>query len=143
MALRTAGTAHRFPSTTHRPWREPDTVIISLTLILTVVIATTLHLPPKVPPLGVVNNSDLTVSLEVRPADESGWMSLGTFAPGRTTVREVIDQGAQWLVRARAGSHPGPEFAVTRSQMRDRKWTVVIPAAVVESVRRNGAVPEP
>ena len=30
-------------------------------------------------------------------------MGLGSFPSGQTTVREVIDQGDAWLVRARVG----------------------------------------
>jgi hypothetical protein len=144
MALRTARTAPRpLRSTTQRWWQRPDNVIVLVTLILIMAVATMLHPPPKVPPVHVVNESTLTLSLAVRPSNVSGWMDIGTFRPGQTTVQEIIDQGDTWLVTARAGSRTSPPFAVSRSQMRDQHWKLTVPQEVTDHLRRNGAVPEP
>src|SRR4051812_13370965 len=102
MALRTAGTRpRRFPSHTEVWWQRPDNIIICLTLVATLAVATTFAPPSKTPPVTIVNGSPLKISLEVRPAGSRGWMALGTFPSGQTTLREVIDQGDAWLVRAR------------------------------------------
>ena len=144
MALRTAGTTpRRLGSPTPRWWRHPDNIIIALALVLTVATATTLRLPAKTPPLTIVNGSALSMSLEVRSADDSGWMGLGTFTPGPTTVHQVIDQGDSWLVRARVGPHIAEPFAVSRTELRAEDWELTVPDAVTESLRREGAEPEP
>ena len=85
----------------------------------------------------------MTVSLDVRPAGSQGWMGLGSFPSGQTTVREVIDQGDAWLVRARVGSHTAAPFAVSRKQLADQRWRLIVPAGVTASLRADGAVPEP
>jgi hypothetical protein len=144
MTLRTTAIRpRRAPRSVERLWHRPDNVIIALTLIVTAAAATTMHLPPKSPPLTVVNDSNLTVSLEVRPANAPGWMGLGAFPPGRTVIHEVIDQGATWLVRARVGSHIAAPFAVPREQLDAHHWRLAVPQSVAASLQHRGAVPEP
>ena len=143
MALRTAGTApRRFPSITRRWWKHPDNVVIALTLVFTVAIATRLQLPAQTPPLRIVNNSALTVSLDVRPTKVSGWTGLGIASPGQTTVDGAIDQGRLWVVRAQVGSHTATSFVVSRAQLEDQRWKLTIPSAVTDQLRADGAVPE-
>ena len=73
MALRTAGTRpRRFPSHTEVWWQRPDNIIIGLTLVATLAVATTFNLPSKTPPVTIVNGSPLKISLEVRPAGITG-----------------------------------------------------------------------
>lgn len=145
MALPIAPVSFRRTSSSlvHRLRRHPDKIVITLTLALVVGVATVLSPPPKIPPLKIVNRSALTVSIEVRPAQQPGWLDIGAFGPGRTSVAEVIDQGSAWLVLVSAGSHATAPFAVSRDQLRAQRWTLTIPNGPLESLRRQGVVPRP
>lgn len=90
------------------------------------------------------NPTAYALDVEVSPGSGTGWTSAGSVRQASTAeVHEVIDQGDVWQFRFDSQGESGGELVLTRAELEDAGWRVVIPAAVGERLARAGAPPTP
>lgn len=91
--------------------------------------------------LSIDNPTEQRVKVQVRGADSTGWMPVGTVPAGQTySPDHVIDQGQTWTFRF---SHR--EVAIERTYERDeleaQDWQVTVPAELTQRLREEGITP--
>jgi hypothetical protein len=90
----------------------------------------------------VVNPGVYDLEVEVKGADDDGWLGLGTVQRGAmASFDEVIDQGDQWVFRFGSGGQPGGEVTLSRSQLRTDGWRLEVPTDVLDRLRTAGVPP--
>lgn len=100
--------------------------------------------PAFVERIAIVNASPYDIGVEVTDADRDGWTSVTTAGSGATSFGlEVVDQGPVWIFRFRSQGRDGGELRTTRDELRDRRWSVEVPAEVSDRLRRAGVSPTP
>jgi hypothetical protein len=100
--------------------------------------------PTRIERMTVVNPSPYDLSIDVRGANEDGWVAIGLVDQRATTdVQEVLDQGQQWTFRVAGQGHPAGTFTLTRPQLAQASWRVDIPPAIAATLQAAGAPPSP
>lgn len=91
-----------------------------------------------------VNPTDYPAHVEVSDASRQRWLGLGIAQRDKeTVVEDVIDQGEVWVFRfTYAGEHE-EELEMSRSELIDVGWEVVVPQSFEDSLRRLGVKPPP
>ncbi len=127
--------------------RRPTLQYVAAVVFVAIIVGEVVLLlrgPSFVDQVRFTNRSGLLIDVDVTDEDRDGWIAVAIVRPQQTvTTREVIDQGATWIFRFRSAGHDGGEIRITRKQLERSRWTVVIPAWVVERLVRAGAQPTP
>lgn len=90
------------------------------------------------------NPTAYALDIEVSPGTGSGWTSAGSVRQASTAeVHEVIDQGDVWQFRFDSQGESGGELVLTRAELEDADWRIVVPAEVGDRLARAGAPPTP
>lgn len=125
-----------------RPWHLGASMMTVLALLWAG--PSLLGTPKVVAEVSVVNRSDFDVHVDVTDEGRDGWVSLTTANKASTTVAEdVVDQGDVWVFRFQAQGREGGELPLGRDDLDRSGWTVEVPAAVIEQLRRLGTPPTP
>lgn len=115
------------------------TGVLALAMAAVVIASPATRLPSTVDRLSVRNPTVYAVEIDVRGAQEPGWLSLGSVWRDSTqTVEDVLDQGDQWIFRFRYGGEEAGELVLSRAQLRDEGWRVTVPSEVGDGLAREG-----
>jgi hypothetical protein len=118
------------------------TGVLAAAVLGVVLISPATQLPSFIPHLSLANPTGYAVEIDVRAADDSGWLNLGSVRrESRYTIDEVLDQGDQWIFRFRYGGEDGGELVVSRAELRADRWRITVPAEVGERLQREGFEP--
>ena len=118
------------------------TGVLAAAVLGVVMVSPATRLPSSVPRLSLANPTDYAVEIDVRGADEGGWLNLGSVRrESRYTIDEVLDQGDQWVFRFRYGGEDGGELVVSRAELRADRWRVTVPAEVGGRLQQEGLQP--
>ena len=114
--------------------------VVGVALLLLVMPA--LRLPSYVDAVSISNPHLWHVEVDVGRPDGSRWIGLGHVGRETTrTFRSVIDPGDQWVFRfAYAGIDQG-EVVVSRVDLKQAGWKVIIPDDFAERMRAAGETP--
>jgi hypothetical protein len=95
--------------------------------------------PEFVSHVDIVNRTEFQLNAQVTDAHRDGWLGLRVVQPESTTiVRDVIDQGDAWIFQfSRAGTTAG-ELRVTRDQLENDDWQIVVPKSFEKPLRNDG-----
>jgi hypothetical protein len=106
---------------------------------------TQLLAPPRfISRINFENPTAYDLHIEVTDAKRDGWMPVGTARRDGTTIaEEIYDIGDVWLFRFGGQGEHGGELPLTRTQLKQDKWRVQIPAGVGDQLRERGASPPP
>ena len=98
--------------------------------------------PRTIAKVTLENHSVYDVHITATGADRDGVTSVG-IAPARsaTEIDDVIDQGDVWIFHFDGQARDGGEIQITRRELADHGWKVVIPDAVAARLRAAGAAP--
>ena len=97
-----------------------------------------------VPRLTFENPTAYAIEIEASPGTGTGWTSVGSVRQMSTAdVSEVTDQGDVWQFRFRSQGKIGGELSLTRSELEESGWRIVIPAEVGTTLAQTGAPPTP
>lgn len=87
--------------------------------------------PPSTVDLVIANESDRDVTVILAGPEGSPVLPVATVDAGEErTVEEVLDQGGTWVVTFRVAGEPAGELEVTREELAERGFQVVVPATV-------------
>jgi hypothetical protein len=87
--------------------------------------------PAFVDHVTIDNRSDSEVHVVVRSSDGGGALGLAVVDPDRSTrLDEILDQGDTWEFELSRGRADLGVITVTRAELEDNGWKVVIPASV-------------
>jgi hypothetical protein len=131
----------------HVPRRTFPTITIAVALVIVGVLlcaamAYALRDPDYVSRVTVENPSQLDVNVSVRPANDESRLILATVAPTTSTRNfDVLDQGDDWIFSFSSGGVDGGSLRVSREQLSDDGWRVVIPESVIERLQTGAFVP--
>jgi hypothetical protein len=90
----------------------------------------------------VVNSGVYTLELEVKGADDHGWVGLGAVEREATArFDQVIDQGDQWVFRFSSGGESGGEVKLSRSYLKANGWRLDVPVEIHDRLRTAGIPP--
>jgi hypothetical protein len=93
--------------------------------------------PATVDHLTIENRGTWSVNVSIQGSDPSDWLPLGEATAGDTTIPDVIDPGAVWLVRFANGEVSYTE-RVNRSAIEANKWTIQVPSRIQDIIRSTG-----
>ena len=95
--------------------------------------------------LTIVNRSKYDLEIQVTDGARDEWILLGRTLRGARTQHALIeDLGDVWIFRFEyAGKVLGGELRVDRTQLARNRWTVEVPDAVDDALRRAGIEPSP
>jgi hypothetical protein len=90
----------------------------------------------------LVNSTDYDVVVDVKGAEGTTWLGLGTAHRKTETAKdEVIDQGETWIFRfSYAGEDLGDE-RVSRADLVKNNWRYEIPERVGQTLQEKGYAP--
>ena len=82
------------------------------------------------------NERDTLVDVWVRGAERGSWLPLAPVEPGqRVVVRDVVDQGDQWVFAVREGDTTVARYPMSRADLERSGWRVTLGADVQEAGR--------
>jgi hypothetical protein len=120
---------------------------LASSLVVVVIIATLPRLvasTPVVREITLVNRTPYAMQVQATDAGRGGWTGLGTVQRQRTAlVRDVVDQGREWIFHFESQGFDGGELHVRKSDLERSGWTVVIAESVGARLERQGATPTP
>jgi hypothetical protein len=91
-----------------------------------------------------VNPTDFPAHVEVSDASRQGWLDLTIAQRGEeTVVDEVADQGDVWVFRFEYVGRHQEELEMSRAELADAGWKVVVPQSFEDSLRRLDVEPPP
>jgi hypothetical protein len=129
------------PTDDRRPLVE-YAAMIALLMISALASAQLVRGPRFVDHVRVKNPSDLLIDVDVTGKDRDGWLAIAIARPTEmATTKDVVDQGEVWIFRFQSAEHDGGELRVSRDDLERSRWTIAIPAAVIDQLRRAGARP--
>jgi len=92
----------------------------------------------------VSNPSVYEISVSVSDGSGGGTLALVTLGPGETrSAADVIDQGDVWVFAFRSRGTDGGEVRLSRADLSEAGWQIVIPDEVVARLETHGANPAP
>lgn len=95
--------------------------------------------PPSTVDLVIANESDREVTVVLAGSAGSPVLPVATVDAGEERpIQEVLDQGGSWLVTFEAAGEPAGELEVSRSELADQGFRIVVPPTVA-----GGADPAP
>ena len=98
--------------------------------------------PTTVDRITIANPTDYELDTEVTGRDRQGWLPLAIAKAGsEVVVREVIDQGEQWIIRFLHWGDPVGELSVTRGELERSGWRVGVPEQIGERLQQLGRPP--
>ena len=100
--------------------------------------------PATVARITFENPTAYALDIEVSSGPGAGWTSAGFVRQESTSVvEEVGDQGDVWVFRFDSQGQTGGELRLTRSELEESGWRVVIPQDVGRRLAQAGAPPSP
>jgi hypothetical protein len=112
-------------------WLGPVLIAV-FTGIAMLALARPVESPRAIPRLTIVNPSDALVDIDASD-DGAGWLPLTIAEPrSSVTVRDVVDQGDQWIFRFRVADQPVGQVRRTAEELARAGWRVEIPQSVVD-----------
>ena len=95
---------------------------------------------PQVDRITFRNPTTYDITVEVRGAEDDGWMPVATAGRRSTTVAEAVyDIGDTWIFRFTSQNEEGGQFRLTRHDLQRAGWIVLIPGSVEDQLRAKGA----
>jgi len=139
------------PTLTRRPRPAPSRNVtgnvlvwmwVAAVAVAALALAPGMRLPRVVGRVGVANPTVYSVDVDVRGADPTSWLDLGSVQRESTrNSYEVIDQGRQWMFRfSYAGEEVGM-VAISRAQLKAGGWRIAIPPDVGDRLAAAGTPP--
>ena len=126
------------PRFVHLWWVVAGAVVLAVIILL----APLLQMPSHIDRVSFENPTAYDITVEASD-DGAGWTPVGTVDAGESADFErVYDQGDEWVFRFSSQGRDAGELERTREQLEQADWQLVIPEAVGESLRADGA-PEP
>jgi hypothetical protein len=111
-------------------------------VVLAVLLAACSGPPPTVDRITIANATNYDLDTEVTGRDREGWLPLSVVAAGsEVVVREVIDQGEEWIFRFVHWGDPVGELSITRVELEGSEWRVEVPEQVEERLQQLGRPP--
>lgn len=109
----------------------------------TAVVTAAIRTPPHVDRITVDNPHPWHVHVEATDPDRDGWVGIGGVErEDRHTVEQVLDQGDTWIIRfSYAGQ--STETEVSRDQLEQDGWQVVVPDRLADRLRATGTPETP
>lgn len=87
----------------------------------------------------VENPSPYIINIEVTSAKRDGWFDVGSVRrENRRTFEQTPDPGDQWVFRFSYGGVDAGELTVSRDQLAQDGWRIVVPAEAAERLRAAG-----
>ncbi len=138
-------TAHR---TTTDERLGASGAIIMLIAVVALVLATwsgLLSTPNHVERVTLDNPHNWTADVEARRAGSDGWTAIGTLGPHvRREYLEVLDMAHTWELRFRSpGSVVDVRTTMTRDQLINDNWSVVVPPSLATAATAANLPPSP
>jgi hypothetical protein len=126
-----------------RRWWWPLLAILAVVALLVV-----MHLaatPTRtVGRISFVNGGAYDVEVSVAGAGDTGTLALGTARARSTTdVNDVVDQWPDWVVHFGAQGVDGGALRISRADLKQGDWRVVIPVSVAARFANAGLQPSP
>ena len=98
--------------------------------------------PSFVPTVTIDNPTVYRLEVHVGAPGGSGVLNLGALPRENvTTADDVIDQGRSWEFRFSYGGQTGGVVTVSRQQLEQEGWRLVVPLQVEERLRESGLLP--
>ncbi len=93
----------------------------------------------------VKNSTGYDLNIDVTGPDHDGWLpiSVATGGGNVTTTDDVVDHDGTWIFRFSYAGYEAGQLRVTRSQLEDNGWRIVVPDAVAERLQDQGVLPGP
>jgi hypothetical protein len=86
--------------------------------------------PDTVDHITIENRASTQLEVGVQFGSEPGVLWLATVEPRSTTVvDDVLDDPRDWIVRGEHAGQPAGTLRVSRAELAQRGWSVVIPAS--------------
>jgi len=127
----------RFPS-----FVSHELVAIVVAAVLVLAITQWSVAGPSRVQMTIVNETDYALTVAARGRDGGGWTSVLVVEPGQTRPdRVTIDHGDEWVFQFSGQGRSGVELRLTREQLADNDWNLVVPRSVAEQLERQGATP--
>jgi hypothetical protein len=98
--------------------------------------------PATIDHVTIQNSGVWPVSVAISSTDSLDWLPLGPAVSGSTTVPDVIDPGAMWVVRFSNGDVVYTE-RVDRSALAAAHWHLSVPSQVENAIRLAGIDAQP
>jgi hypothetical protein len=98
--------------------------------------------PATIDHVTLQNSGAWPVSVAISSTDSLDWLPLGPAVSGSTTVPDVIDPGAMWVVRFSNGDVVYTE-RVDRSTLAAAHWHLSVPSQVENAIRLAGIDAQP
>jgi len=129
------------PKLRPRWWWFPSLLLVAL---IVAAVPKVVADPAKVHRVTFVNRTTYAIHVEASDERRDGWTGLGIVErQGTTAVRDVADQGREWIFRFESQGVDGGELRLRRDDLARSGWRVVIPESVGERLAREGATPTP
>jgi len=127
------------------PLRSPQRAIelfLAAAGLAVLLVAPSLVTGTYVPRLTIENRTQYDVNVEVAGGGQRAWLDLGTV-PRETegVLEEISDPGGTWVIRFSHGGVEVGELTVTRAELRDADWKLVVPTEVGDRLTEAGASP--
>jgi hypothetical protein len=98
--------------------------------------------PDVVPRVTVENPGSIDVGVDVRSTPGGARLILSNVAPrARTTNLDVADQGDDWIFSFSSGGVDGGTLEMSRAQLAEDDWRIVIPDDVLTRLQTESFVP--
>ncbi|MGH2662983.1 MAG: hypothetical protein ACRDH8_09295 [Actinomycetota bacterium] len=111
-------------------------------LVIAVLLAACSGPPPTVDRITVANPTEYDLDTEVTGGDRQGWLPLSVVEAGtEVVVRDVIDQGEEWIFRFRHWDESVGELPVAREELERSGWRVEVPEEIGERLQQLGTPP--
>jgi hypothetical protein len=111
-------------------------------LVLAVLMAACSGPPPTVERITVANPTDYHLDVQVSGRDAEGWLPLAIVdARSEHVVREVIDQGDEWIFRFLHWGDPVGELSLTKPELEQGDWRVEVPEQIQAQLEQLGRPP--
>jgi hypothetical protein len=90
------------------------------------------------------NPTDYPAHVEVSDSSRQEWLGLGIAHRDRETViEEVADQGDEWVFRFEYVGKHEEEVEMSRADLEEAEWEVVVPQSFEDELRGLGVEPPP
>jgi hypothetical protein len=116
---------------------------VGVALVLAVTVAIGMWLvrgPGFVDHISVVNHTDYDLDVDVTGSARDGWMPVSVATRGATTsTPQVVDHDDTWIFRFSHEGAVGGELKISRDQLADAGWRLVVPERVAQELRAADA----
>jgi hypothetical protein len=116
--------------------------LVLVALIAVAVLGSALRTGPYVAKVSFANNANYSFEVSVAGSSSAAVTLLGNAAAKSTTsALSVYDQGSNWTFRFSTQDRYVGEVVMTRSELQQSGWQVVIPDRFAQALAAQGVVP--